>query len=173
MSSSLIRTSQTNHSARDLSEDSCYDKKNSNHVDIFILSCVALTVLGCLGTAGALDDPTMGWVGVGFGVGHLLLFSAIDVDSMRKRNRVLTQVAFGILPLALGILGVLGVLTAQNMGWGFISPAMGFTVLVILGGGSECMKSKPVGQRPPLQQLDRTPLLTRSWSEEGLSSIID
>lgn len=83
------------------------------------LSGVALFVIGCLGAAGILPGSTVGWVAIGLGAGTLILNLA--QGKLKDRKITLILAALGaVLPITLGALGVTGVLSGTQLGYGII-----------------------------------------------------
>ncbi|MFZ0565168.1 MAG: hypothetical protein WAM28_03185 [Chlamydiales bacterium] len=81
----------------------------------------ALFIIACIGAAGILPGSTMGWVAIGLGGGSFALNLAAGKLKDRKINLLIGALS-AIIPIVIGSLGVTGVLSGVQVGWGTLAP---------------------------------------------------
>ncbi|MCC5833081.1 MAG: hypothetical protein JJU12_08605 [Chlamydiales bacterium] len=81
----------------------------------------ALLIIACVGAAGILPGSTMGWLAIGLGGGAFALSLAAGKLKDRKIT-LLIGALFALIPIVVGSLGVTGILSGVQVGWGILAP---------------------------------------------------
>lgn len=110
------------------------------------LSSFALFIIACIGAAGILPGSTMGWLAVGLGGGSFI--ATLVSESEHKKVQLLIETILAITFVTLGSLGVSGILSAQQVGWGITGGYLPFIAIAI--PISCCIVAYRIQQTPAL-----------------------
>ncbi len=85
-----------------------------------VVTGLALFVIGCVAAAGAFPgSAALGWTAIGLGAGTLALSLALGKLKLRRCELIGTSLQV-VAIVAVGALGVAGVLSATQLGWAIV-----------------------------------------------------
>jgi hypothetical protein len=115
---------------------------------------LALFVIGCIGAAGILPSSTMGWSAIGLGGAGFLLHITTEDKWKERKMTLLIGTAISLLPVVLGALGVTGILSGIQVGWGLIGiPLTTAPIICCLGVYYGQKIVREAGKHNPTQNM--------------------